>query len=203
MSRVLSASSSRRPLPIGALGGTLAWALALAVLITGCSALGGDRVPEGSRVRVGLYDAHSRVALELANQTHPDLGDAYSRLRNTAQLKLVPEEALGELLGKLDSAGFSRFAVPGEPPGSSESSSWLSAMSRAGERGVVHVSRNGTSRVFTLADGRGDGGEQLAAFIQMKFAVDALYQKSSGLQHMDNPLGRRIFEGQDGVEVRR
>ena len=137
---------------------------------------------------VRLYDAHTGVRLELANESHPDYHDLYSRPRNEATLKLAPDDVIEELLDRLDELNFDRLSAPGSPPEGAVVYGWIEVVQDRQAR-TFAVPRTGASR------------EQLSRFAQMQFAVSDVYSHVTGLQYIDNPSGPELFRRQPGAEV--
>jgi len=134
---------------------------------------------------VRLYDAHTGVRIELANQSHPDYRDVYSRPRPEAALKLAPDELMDELLDRLDDLNFDQLSAPGAPPQGADLLGWLEVVQDTEAR-TFAVPRAGATR------------EQLSRFAQMQFLVSDTYTHVSGLQYIDNPEGAELFRKQAG-----
>lgn len=132
-----------------------------------------------------LYDAHTGVRIELANQSHPDYRDVYSRPRPEAALKLAPDELMDELLDRLDDLNFDQLSAPGAPPQGADLLGWLEVVQDTEAR-TFAVPRAGATR------------EQLSRFAQMQFLVSDTYTHVSGLQYIDNPEGAELFRKQAG-----
>jgi hypothetical protein len=139
----------------------------------------------GDRTLVRLYDAHTGVRIELANQSHPDYRDVYSRPRTEATLKLAPDELMDDLLDRLDDLHFDQLSAPGAPPQGDDLLGWLEVVQDAEARTFV-VPRAGATR------------EQLSRFAQMQFVVSDAYTHVTGLQYIDNPEGAELFRKQAG-----
>jgi hypothetical protein len=134
---------------------------------------------------VRLYDAHTGVRIELANQSHPDYRDVYSRPQTEAALKLAPDELMDELLERLDDLNFDQLSAPGAPPQSANLLGWLEVVQDTRARTFV-VPRAGATR------------EQLSRFAQMQLLVSDAYTHVTGLQYIDNPEGAELFRRQAG-----
>jgi hypothetical protein len=136
-------------------------------------------VAAGSRVVVRLYDAGTGIELALANESHPELRDVYSQQRESAALKLAPDQLVGELLASLDAAGFDPFGQPAarEPD---RATSFLS------------VRHDGSLRVFPRPVA-GDAVEQRQAFTRLKLVMDHYYRHVGSLQFVENPQGEQLF----------
>ena len=161
-------------------GRLLGWLLALPLLLGACASTGG--VGSGDRAMVRLYDGDTGVLLELANESHPEWRGVYSRPRDAANLKLVPDELLGSVLVDLDAAGFGRWAADGPPPQLS-----------AGLDGWIEVVRDDRSRTLSIAEGSLDR-DMLAAYARMKLTVLTAYQSIAGLQYIENAAGHDYFK---------
>ena len=173
----LAAPGPRRRAGRAALRGAALLAL---LLTSACASVGG--VGQGDRAMVRLYDGDTGVLLELANDSHPDWQDVYSRPRPAANLKLVPEDVLSSVLEALDAAGFDRWAADGPaPPMSAGLDGWLEV--RLGDR----------ARTLSIAEGSLDR-ERLSGFARMKLAVLDAYQSVAGLQLIENPAGHDLFQ---------
>jgi hypothetical protein len=162
---------------------SLATALLPGLVLAACAGPGG--AASGDRVLVRLYDAENDTCLELANASHPDLRDVYSQRRPDADLKLAPDDLMGQLLQSLDSVRFGALSTPGAPPPEE-----LTAAE--GLRGWVEVAHNGEVRTFRVPALR-PSADQLQAFTRMKLVISEYYSHVGGLQFIDNPQGHRVF----------
>jgi hypothetical protein len=132
-----------------------------------------------------LYDAETRVSLELANDTHPELRDVYSERKSDASLKLAPEELMEALVASIEQAQFEALATPGKPPAVEEAG-------MRGLRGWVAISEDGEHRTF-LVPAQRPTSEQLLAYSRMKLVFNEFYNQVGGLQFIQNPQGHRLF----------
>jgi hypothetical protein len=151
-------------------------------LSVACTSIRGTKIPEGGRVLVLLHDGGAGTLLELANESHPDWRGIYSRQQASANLKLVPEPLLAELLDSLEDAGFSRLARPGPPPHSD-----------ASLRGWLSIRREGVDSTFEVPRGNWDR-QILGAFAQMKLLVNECYSSVAALQFVENPEAHDYFD---------
>ena len=160
---------------------------ALLLVIWACVAAcsGPGLLGSGDRTLVRLYDAHTGVRIELANQSHPDYRDVYSRPRAEAALKLAPDELMDALLERLDDLDFEELSKPGAPSQGADVLGWLEVVQDTEAR-TFAVPRAGATR------------EQLSRFAQMQYAVSDAYTHVTGLQFIDNPEGAELFRRQQG-----
>lgn len=156
--------------------------LGLLLLVSAAAACSGPLLGSDNTL-VRLYDAHTGVRIELANEGHPDYRDVYSHPRSEATLKLAPNELIETLLDRLDDLNFDKLSAPGAPPESAELLGWLEVVQDGQPRTFV-VPRSGATR------------EQLSRFAQMQLAVSEAYTHVSGLQYIDNPEGANLFRRQ-------
>jgi hypothetical protein len=165
----------------------LASALLLGLVGLHCTACAGPAGgASGHRVLVRLYDAEDDVRLELANESHPELRDVYSRPREDAALKLAPDALMDDLLASIEQIHFEQLATPGEPPAEQEAAP-------RGLRGWVSVSEDGEQRTF-LVPAQQPTAEQLQAYTRMKLVINHYYSQVGGLQFIRNPQGHELFE---------
>lgn len=132
---------------------------------------------------VRLYDARNNLLLELANESHPDFQDLYSRPRSSASLKLAPDELMDDLIGDLDQLDFADLASNGPAP------------SRSDARGWVELREGNTVRTF-IVPASSATRQVMEAFASMKLLVGYYYSHIGGLQFIDNPDGADIFRSQ-------
>jgi hypothetical protein len=159
-------------------------ALLLGLLATACA--GPSGAASGHRVIVRLYDAEYGTHLELANETHPELRDAYSQRKADASLKLVPDELMADLVASIEQVHFDTLSTPGAPPDRAEAAD-------RGLRGWVALDQDGDERTFLIPLDQATS-EQLQAYFRMKLVINHFYGGVSGLQYIQNPQGHRIFE---------
>jgi len=152
-----------------------------ACVLAACASVPSVPVPAGSRVVVRLYDPEDGVELALANETYPELADIYSKARPDPNLKLAPDQLVGELLASLDNAGLAAFGRSGGPD------------DPHGAQGYLLVDQDGRQRVFPEPAPEA-GVEERRAFIRIKLVMGEYYQHVGGLQFVDNPRGRALFE---------
>jgi len=168
------------------LPGTPRFAALLLTLAAALSACAGPSQPSpaGAGVVVGLYDSKSGLHLDLANASHPDYADVYSRERADAALKVAPDELMQQLVRDLtERLGFDGLSTEGSPP-----------KSGASLRGWVVIDRGGKRRTFSVP-ATGATAEQLQAFVAMKLVISEYYTHLGGLQFVNNPQGADIFRG--------
>ena len=147
--------------------------------LAGCGLLGGaEPVPEGSAVVVRLHDPNQAIELALANESHPGLNDVYSHERQHANLKLAPDQLMGELLESLRGGGFERFASERAP---------------VGGRAFLSVDRDGRELVFVQPTSVASDEERQSWAI-LKLIMDHYYQHIGGLQYVANPDGSFRFK---------
>ncbi|MHC5211994.1 MAG: hypothetical protein ACYTG2_14845 [Planctomycetota bacterium] len=159
-------------------------ALCFGLLATACAGLAGGT--SGHRVVVRLYDAETDVLLELANDSHPELHDVYSQRRADAALKLAPDELMDELVASIEHVRFRELATEGAAPAIEEAPI-------RGLRGWVSISQNGEDATFLVPSGQ-PSAEQLQAFSRMKLVINEYYSRLGGLQYIQNPKGKNVFE---------
>jgi len=150
------------------------------VVLSACSAISADPVPEGSRVIVRLYDARSGIVLALANESHPALQEVYSHAREDASLKLAPDQLMGELLAALDRAGFGLHARQDRVPDEKN-------------RSYLMVERDGQQVVFAEPPPSAETPSR-QSFIRMKLLMDHYYTPVGGLQFIYSSRGGDFFE---------
>jgi hypothetical protein len=136
-----------------------------------------------ARTVVRLYDAGSRLRLELANESHPELQDVYSRRRPDASLKLAPDELIGDLVRDLERLEFAALSSQGGPP------------DEASLRGWVQIESDGVERTFAVPS-EAPSAEELQAFAYMKLVFNEYYSHVGGLQYIQNPQGGDLFRRQ-------
>jgi len=153
---------------------------AATLLLAGCALA--SRVGSGDRAMVRLFDADTGVLLELANESHPQWQDVYSQARRAAELKLVPDELLGQVLVAFEEAGFDELAAEGPAPEAGP-----------GLDGWIEVRLGDSLRHLAMPEGSLDR-PRLAAYARMKLAVLEAYQSVAGLQLIDNPSGHELFK---------
>lgn len=150
------------------------------LILAACASTPSVPVPPGSRVHVVLDpDGPGGLALELANASHPDLADVYSQRRSTAQLKLAPDQLMGELLASLDANGLGEYGVAdGVLP---DSGAWL-------------LVEHDDARTVMARPGS-DDVEARQAWVRLQLTIDHYYQHVGALQYVANPDGRDVFRG--------
>ncbi|GJM21966.1 MAG: hypothetical protein DHS20C15_18810 [Planctomycetota bacterium] len=170
-----------------------------------CSSIPEVTFPAGSRVEVRLYDAEQGIQLALANETHPGLQDVYSEQRKNADLKLAPDQLIGQLLASLERAGFDRHATRGGSgpstgaraigaPGGTASKTLGAALPSS-----LHVLRDGVWSEWLEPQDSADR-EARTAFGQCKLIMNEYYSHVGGLQFVANPEGHSRLRDQE-VEV--
>jgi hypothetical protein len=152
----------------------------LGTLGPGCAGVPAVPVPIGSRIVIELYDARSGNLLALANESNPELAHLYSMRREAANLKLAPDQLIGELLHTLNSAALDRFGRVAGPEDLSDQTSYL------------HVAVDGRQQLF-VQPGSGAPQEERIAFTHVKLWVNEYFSKVSGLQHVRNRRGGDLF----------
>ena len=140
-------------------------------------------VPDDSRVLARLYDAQRDLELALANQTHRDLQQLRSQVQANANLKLVGNDVMGELLLMLDRNGMNEFGVARDGPIPEGS-------------GYLLVEYDDLRRVFLEPDA-GDPATARQAYIRLKRVMGYYYGHVGSLQYVENPDGPAIFRSAD------
>ena len=148
------------------------------LILAACASTPSVPVPPGSRVLVVLDpDGPGGLSLEFANASHPDLAGVYSQQRSSGQLKLAPDQLMGELLASLERNGLAEHgALSGELP----------------ESGASLLVEYDDQRTFLV---RPESGELEAqqAWVRLKLTIDHYYQHVGALQYVANPEGRDVF----------
>ena len=165
----------------------------LLALFAACSSE--PRLAEGEKCRIILHDARTGSHFVLVNEIFAPREAFYSRTREEAATKILSNDSIGYLLGRLESAGFSRYASTGEAPGAGGNgeASWLYA---------VTVARGGLAR--TALRRRGDPPEAATALAKMMQDFREVYDSTNQFQSIENPQGRDYFrEIQRVLEERR
>ena len=160
--------------------GVLLTALLVAFTIS-CTSIPEVPVATGSRVLVRLYDGKSHLELVLANKSHPDLQGIYSRKRADANLKLAPDQLMGQLLASLDRSGLADYGIvsAGEPASGA----------------FLLVTHDDQTRVFERPDQTATL-EARQAYNRMKLVMDLYYSKVGSLQYVENEEGAALLQNQ-------
>ncbi len=136
-------------------------------------------LPENRPVRVTLLDHRAGTKVGLFNESMVSKTERYSVLRREATYKVIPDLDMGVLLKQLEQFDFFEDAIP-------------SANRVRGARITLQVSR--ADQVWTLAFVQGDPAEKLRTLQDCRLAVLVLYDRTLGLQVIENKQGADIFK---------
>ena len=175
--------------------------LLLGLSVGACSSIPEVKFPAGSRVEVRLYDAEQGIQLALANETHPGLQDVYSEQRKNADLKLAPDQLIGQLLASLERAGFDQHAKRGGR-GPTAQAQAIGAPGGAASHTLgapqpssLHVLRDGVWSEW-LEPPDGADREARTAFVHCKLLMNEYYSHVGGMQFIANPEGHSRLRNQ-------
>ena len=159
-------------------------ALALVPLFTtsGCSSTGGSSA-DGGKVRVTLRDYKGGRSFELVGQSHTNRLEYYSKVRDSAGRKIVPDDIARALVGELEKRGFKKNRKPGRAP------------SQGGQLLTWGFEVADTSGVDHWVIGRGSDPAETQAFLASHQVFFELYNTVTSYQTVENEKGRSFFDG--------
>ena len=163
--------------------------LLLAALLCACAAPSSPEAamaargihPEMRPVRVSLLDHRAGTKVGLFNEAMVSKTEQYSVLRREATYKVIPNLDMGVLLKQLEKSDFFQSANP-------------NSKRVRGARITLQISRADES--WTLAFVEGDPSKKLRILQDCRSAVLTLYDKTLGLQVIENDQGADLFRNQ-------
>ncbi|WP_145067749.1 hypothetical protein [Engelhardtia mirabilis] len=161
--------------------------LGLTALLTSCASTGkGDEL--AARVTMRQFTGNA-ISIELRSESHTDAVDFYSRARDTANVKIVPDGLMDALLRDLEQYHFDDFAQPGPGP-----SNGLSGATK-----VIEVEVDGVVR--HVASHPNASNEQRSAVVGMATFLSLAFSNVRGFQSIEDAQNKGAFSGSGpGIE---
>ncbi len=155
-------------------------ALPLLLATFACSSVP-DIQAETRPTKITLKDNRTGLNFFLVNESHTSRSEYYSQVRNSAELKVIPDLKMGALLLQLEDFAFFSVAEP--------------AMRRTPSAKTTLMIQRGDEN-WSLSYRTADEASHIRLAERCNAAFFALYNSQVSLQLIENPDGKALFDNE-------